>query len=168
MTTHGWQSLTLMMFRQVRAGLAAALAEAGDPGLDRRPGEDGNTVGWLVWHVLRGQDRNLSEVAGVRQLWLTGWAERFGRPADPADTGYGHSRAEADAFASPGGARLLEAYADAVHAMVEAYLAGAPDADLARVAPSPTLGGADTVERRLAGQLQDSFAHLGQIASARA
>ncbi|MER5935469.1 DinB family protein [Streptomyces sp. NPDC002054] len=158
MTTHeGWQELTLELFRRVRAELAEVLAED-DPA---RVAAGGNSVGWLVWHVLRGQDRNLSEVAGTPQLWVSGWAERFGRPADPADTGYGHTRAEAGAFAA---ARdQLAGYAEAVQAMIEQYLAGAPEGDLRRVAASSTLGTADTVAERLAGQLQDSFMHLGQI-----
>ncbi|MFG2298893.1 DinB family protein [Streptomyces sp. NPDC048603] len=171
---NGWQGLALTMFRQVRTELARVAAEAGENGENGETGETGlarvaaggNRVGWLVWHVARGQDRNLSEVAGTEQVWLAGgWAGRFGRPADPADTGYGHTEAEAAAFAVPGGAALLTGYLDAVHAMIEAYLAAAPDTDLARVAPSPTLGTADTVARRLSGQLADSFAHLGQLAS---
>ncbi|MEV8537058.1 DinB family protein [Streptomyces sp. NPDC051211] len=160
-TGGGWQGLALEMFRRVHGELGRVVAEAGEEGLERQAAAGGNSVGWLVWHIVRGQDRNLSEVAGTEQLWLSGWAERFGRPADPSDTGYGHTRAEADAFAGSG--ELLAGYADAVHAMIERWLAGAPDGDLARIAASPTLGTAHTVRERLAGQLQDSFAHLGQI-----
>ncbi|QES52502.1 hypothetical protein DEJ50_18590 [Streptomyces venezuelae] len=147
------------MFRRVRAELGEVLA-ADDPA---RVAAGGNSVGWLVWHVLRGQDRNLSELAGTPQLWVSGWAERFGRPADPGDTGYGHTPAEAEAFTAV--PDRLAGYADAVQAMIERYLAGAPAGDLGRVAPSPTLGTADTVAERLAGQLQDSLMHLGQIRS---
>ncbi|MFD9357636.1 DinB family protein [Streptomyces sp. NPDC060031] len=162
----GWQSLALSLFRRVReettrmADMAGRVptGPAGDP--------EANSPAWLVWHIARGQDRNLSEIAGLPQLYVSqGWAERFGRPADPADTGYGHTAAQAAAFRGAGapGAALLTGYLDAVHARVEAYLAAAPAEDHARIAPSPTLGTAQTVEERLAGQLADSLAHLGQL-----
>ncbi|MCJ1677971.1 DinB family protein [Streptomyces sp. APSN-46.1] len=159
----GWQGLALLMFQRVREELAGMVAAGA---LDRTPEPDANSAAWLVWHIARGQDRNLSEVAGLPQVYVEqGWAARFGRPADPSDTGYGHTPAQAAAFrgaAAPGAAELL-GYLDAVHDRVERYLAAAPDGDLARTAPSPTLGTADPVEARLAGQLSDSLAHLGQL-----
>ncbi|WP_398998449.1 DinB family protein [Streptomyces sp. CBMA152] len=87
---------------------------------------------------------------------------RCHRPADPSDTGFGHSTAQAAGFQSPGSDILL-AYHGAVHELVERYLSTAPDNDLSRVVVSPTLGNAHTVEERLRGLVTDSFAHLGQI-----
>ncbi|WP_158075021.1 DinB family protein [Streptomyces sp. MJM1172] len=159
----GWQGLALLMFRQVRAELTR-MVHAG--ALGREPGPDANSAAWLVWHVARGQDRNLSELAGLPQVYVEqGWAARFGRPADPSDTGYGHTPAEAAAFRGAGapGAAVLLGYLDAVHDRVEGYLAAAPAGDLARTAPSPTLGTAESVEARLAAQLADSLAHVGQL-----
>ncbi|MFE3631179.1 DinB family protein [Streptomyces goshikiensis] len=159
----GWQGLALLMFRQVRAELTR-MVQSGALGLD--PGPDANSAAWLVWHVARGQDRNLSELAGLPQVYVEqGWAARFGRPADPSDTGYGHTPAEAAAFRGAGapGAAVLLGYLDAVHDRVEGYLAAAPAGDLARTAPSPTLGTAESVEARLAAQLADSLAHVGQL-----
>ncbi|WP_322870806.1 DinB family protein [Streptomyces goshikiensis] len=171
----GWQGLALLMFRQVRAELTR-MVDAG--ALGREPGPDANSAAWLVWHVARGQDRNLSELAGLPQVYVEqGWAARFGRPADPSDTGYGHTPAEAAAFRGAGaprkaaafrgagapGAAVLLGYLDAVHDRVEGYLAAAPAGDLARTAPSPTLGTAESVEARLAAQLADSLAHVGQL-----
>ncbi|MFD4133907.1 DinB family protein [Streptomyces goshikiensis] len=159
----GWQGLALLMFRQVREELTR-MVYAG--ALDRDPGPDANGAAWLVWHVARGQDRNLSEVAGLPQVYVEqGWAARFGRPADPSDTGYGHTPAKAAAFrgADAPGAAVLLGYLDAVHDRVERYLAEAPAGDLARTAPSPTLGTAESVEARLAAQLADSLAHVGQL-----
>ncbi|MET7530445.1 DinB family protein [Streptomyces goshikiensis] len=159
----GWQGLALLMFRQVRAELTR-MVHAG--ALHRDPGPDANSAAWLVWHVARGQDRNLSELAGLPQVYVEqGWAARFGRPADPSDTGYGHTPAEAAAFRGAGapGAAVLLGYLDSVHDRVERYLAAAPAGDLARTAPSPTLGTAESVEARLAAQLADSLAHVGQL-----
>ncbi|MCX4527880.1 MULTISPECIES: DinB family protein [unclassified Streptomyces] len=158
-----WQGLALRMFRQVRDELTAAVTAGA---LDRPSRPDANSAAWLVWHIARGQDRNLSEIAGLPQVYVEqGWATRFGRPADPSDTGYGHTPAQASAFrgaGAPGAAELL-GYLDAVHERVERCLTAAPAGDLARIAPSPTLGTAETVEARLAAQLADSLAHLGQL-----
>ncbi|MFJ7157892.1 DinB family protein [Streptomyces sp. NPDC101118] len=163
----GWQALALGLFRRVRIDLAQSVEGLGERELNWRPSSDSNSTAWLVWHVARGQDRNLSEVIGRPQLWLSGgWADRFGRPADPSDTGFGHSTDEMNAFLSPGGPLLLS-YLDSVHELAENYLSSAPAEDLHRIAPSPTLGTADTVELRLQGQIADSFAHLGQIGTLR-
>ncbi|MFE7412378.1 DinB family protein [Streptomyces laurentii] len=160
----GWQRLTAGLFQRVRRDLAAALDEVPDAALDGRPAPGCNSLGWLAWHVARGQDRNVSELMGEPQVWVAdGWAARCGRPADPSDTGFGHAPAEAAAFRSPGGALLL-GYHGAVHARVERYCATAPADDLGRTVTSPTLGNTHTVEERLQGLLADSFAHLGQIA----
>jgi hypothetical protein len=103
-------------------------------------------------------------MSGDPQVWVSGgWAARFGRPADPSDTGFGHSEAQAAAFESPE-SHVLLGYHGAVHELVEGYLSAAPDRDLNRTVVSPTLGNAHTVEERLRGLITDSFAHLGQIA----
>lgn len=159
----GWQGLTLGLFQRVRSGLVRSVDEVGNTALDWRASPEGNSVGWLAWHIARGQDRNLSEMTGGPQVWLSnGWAVRFRRPADPADTGFGHSAQQAAAFRSPGHRELL-AYHGAVHELAERYLLTAPDNDLSRVVVSPTLGNVHTVEERLQGLIMDCFAHLGQI-----
>ncbi|MFE0461815.1 DinB family protein [Kitasatospora sp. NPDC058965] len=158
-----WQDLILHQFRRVRADLLDLLDGARPAELDRQVLPGTNSTGWLAWHIARGQDRNLSELVGVEQLWVAqGWAEQFGRAADPADTGFGHSAEAAAAFRSPS-VELLLAYHGAAHALAERYLRTAPDDDLHRAVTSPTLGNTHTVAERLTGQLHDSVAHTGQI-----
>ncbi|MFC6515475.1 DinB family protein [Streptomyces goshikiensis] len=82
-------------------------------------------------------------------------------PRTPA-TGTRPPRRPPSGARTPGAAVLL-GYLDAVHDRVEGYLAAAPAGDLARTAPSPTLGTAESVEVRLAAQLADSLAHVGQL-----
>jgi DinB superfamily len=157
----GWQGLTLRMFRKVRDDVRILIDGATAEDLDRRLGS--NSIGWLVWHISRGQDRNLSELIGSTQLWLADdWATRFERRADPADTGFGHSAEQAESFRCPA-LEILVAYHEATHGLAEKYLASAADDDLDRLVVSPTLGNTKSVEVRLAGQLHDSFAHVGQI-----
>jgi hypothetical protein len=46
--------------------------------------------------------RNISELAGQDQLWITeGWYAKFSRAPDPTETGLGHSATEAAAFRAP-------------------------------------------------------------------
>ncbi|MFI9605396.1 DinB family protein [Streptomyces sp. NPDC004069] len=163
----GWQGLSLGLFRRIRSELIKSVDGLEDAALDWRPSPGSNSMGWLTWHVARGQDRNLSELMGDSQRWLSdGWADLFGRPADPSDTGFGHSFEQAASFRSPGSKGLL-AYHGAVHDLAEHYLSAAPDDDLGRIVVSPTLGNVHTVEERLQGLITDSFAHLGQIAMLR-
>src|SRR5487761_1365083 len=55
-----------------------------------RPGEESNTIAWLVWHLTRIQDRIVSDLAGREQAWVAdGWHAKFGRPPDAGDTGIG-------------------------------------------------------------------------------
>ena len=164
----GWQSLVQRQFRRVRTDLVSALDGLDDSCLGIQAPGVANPIGWTVWHLTRGIDRNISEIAGRQQVWLTsGWAERFGRLPDPCDTGFGHSSHEVATFSCPSGADLL-AYHAAVAVVVEQYLAGASDTDLERRTTSPTLSNTHTVEERLAALLHDSFSHLGQVSVTRA
>src|SRR4051794_15218885 len=66
-----------------------------------------NSVGWLVWHLTRVQDDHVADLLDAEQVWMSGdWAGRFGLPADPSNTGYGHSPDEVAAVA-PESAQVL-------------------------------------------------------------
>src|ERR1700724_1876659 len=56
-----------------------------------QPAPSANPVAWLVWHAARVQDHHVAEIIEARQVWLDGWGERFGLPADPSNTGSGPS-----------------------------------------------------------------------------
>ncbi|MCX5200547.1 DinB family protein [Streptomyces sp. NBC_00237] len=155
--------LTLGLFRRVRRELTAAVEGLDDDALIWRPSPATHSIGWLAWRITRGQDRNLSELMGIPQLWLSdGWADHFHRPADPSDTGLGHTPEQVAAFHAPGSKDLL-AYHDVVHTRTERYLTEAPDHDPALTVPSPTLPYSPAAQERLQGLLADFFTHLGQI-----
>jgi hypothetical protein len=109
----------------------------------------------------------VSELSGREQLWTAdGWAARFGRDPDPAETGFAHTAEQVAAFVSPPAPQLI-AYHRAVVEMVALYLASAGEDELDRVTISPTLGDTRTVRARMAGVLVEGLEHVGQMAYAR-
>jgi uncharacterized damage-inducible protein DinB len=122
-----------------------------------------NSIGWLVWHLARVQDDHVSDVAGTEQTWTAdGWAERFGLPFDPADTGFGHTDEQVSAVRVDD-PELFTGYLEAVHERTVAFVSGLSDGDLDRVVdtrwdPPVTLG------VRLVSVIDDDLEHLGQAA----
>jgi uncharacterized damage-inducible protein DinB len=133
--------------------------------LAERPAPDANSVAWLVWHLARGQDAQVADVAGTEQVWRSqGYAERFGLPFATDATGYGHSSAEVAQVRA--GADLLLDYLRAVHEQTVAFLDTLNEEDLDRVVdrrwnPPVTLG------VRLVSVVNDDTQHVGQAAYVR-
>ena len=125
-----------------------------------------NSIAWLVWHLTRIQDDHVAGVAQEEQVWTShGWAERFGLPFDPRDTGYGHEADEVAAVRVDSG-ELLVGYYDAVHEQTTRYVEQLGEADLARIVdrswdPPVTLG------VRLVSVIADDLQHAGQAALVR-
>jgi hypothetical protein len=134
--------------------------------LTRSPAPGANTIAWLVWHIARVQDHHVSELLDTEQLWASGdWAERFGLPPDPHNSGYGHT-ADEMAAVRPQDADVLLGYLDAVDARVRSFLEGVRPKDLDRIVdrswdPPVTLG------VRLVSVADDSLQHVGQAAYVR-
>ncbi|MGM1029869.1 MAG: mycothiol transferase [Actinomycetota bacterium] len=130
------------------------------------PARGANTIGWLVWHLARGQDAQIADVAGTEQVYVAGgWAARFGLDADADDTGYGHDERQVRAV-RPESAEALLDYLDAVHEATLRWLGTLTDGDLDRVVddawdPPVTLGA------RLVSIIDDDVQHAGQAAYAR-
>jgi hypothetical protein len=126
------------------------------------PGDEtGNSIAWLTWHLARVQDHHLAELIGKDQLWLA-WAHQFGRPADPGDTGYGHTAAEA-ASIRPQAPEVLVGYQAVVHERTVGFLETVTAEALDRVVderwdPPVTLG------VRLVSVADDALQHAGQAA----
>lgn len=130
-----------------------------------RPDPGANSIAWLVWHLTRGQDAQLADVAGREQVWFDqGWVQRFALPLDAADTGYGHSAAQVGQVQAS--AELLTGYYDAVADSCASYLTSLTEPDLDRIVddawdPPVTLG------VRLVSILGDDLQHAGQAAYVR-
>jgi len=124
-----------------------------------RPESEANSIAWLIWHLTRIQDDHVAAAAGMEQVWTAkGWADRFGLPFDPRETGYGHDSSRvADVQAD---AELLADYYDEVHEQTLRYVATLTDEDLDRVVdaswdPPVTLG------VRLISVIADDLEHAG-------
>ncbi|GGM54610.1 DinB family protein [Dactylosporangium sucinum] len=164
MTDRTWKAFVAALADRIERDVRAVL-DGLDPALLDTPAVPGtNPIGWLLWHLTRSHDRNVSELAGQPQLWITdGWHARFGRLADPDETGYRHTPEQVAAFVSPEPG-VLGAYHWAVGARFRTYLDAAPAADPARLATSPTLGDTMPVRDRLVGVLVEGLEHVGQAA----
>lgn len=155
--TDGFGRLAGLVRRSV-AGLSEdQLAERVAPGA--------NTVAWLVWHIARGQDAQVTALAGTEEVWTAdGWAGRFGLPFADDASGYGQSSEEVGQVRAPGD--LLVGYHEAVAATVATYLGGLDDEDLDRVVDTawdpPVTAGV-----RLVSILGDALQHAGQAAYVR-
>lgn len=130
------------------------------------PAPGANTIGWLTWHLARGQDAQIAALSGEPQAYETGaWAAGFGLAPDADDTGYGHGPDDV-AGVRPASPEAVIAYYDAVHAATAAYLDGLDADDLDRVVdeawdPPVTLGA------RLVSIVDDDVQHAGQAAYVR-
>jgi uncharacterized damage-inducible protein DinB len=131
--------------------------------LASQPAEHANSIAWLAWHLSRVEDDHVSELAGRPQAWIAEqWHERFGRPADKDDTGFGHGPEEVASIRPDGPQVLLEYYA-AVHERSLQYLEQVSCADMDRIIDThwdPPV----TVGVRLVSVVNDTTQHVGQMA----
>jgi hypothetical protein len=140
-----------IVHRVVEGASAELLGYRADP--------EANTIAWLVWHLSRGQDAQVADVAGTDEVWLGEWVDRFDLSLPRDSTGYGHTSEQvASVVATP---ELLLGYHDAVYDATVAYLQGLSGDDLDRVVdtswdPPVTLGA------RLISIIGDDWQHAGQ------
>ena len=157
-----WELLT-DAFGRIDHIVSGVLAGMDAGALNWRPGGTGNSVAWLLWHLCRGQDEQITDVAGGESVWTAGgYAERFGFSLAPADTGYGHTSAQVDAVQLASGT-LLADYHRAVLERSLGFIRELGDEELDRVVddrwdPPVTLG------VRLISILDDCVQHGGQAA----
>lgn len=151
-------------------GRVPDLARAAVEGLDDeqlawRADPAANTVAWLVWHLARQQDAQVSTMSGQEQTWTAGgWSARADLPFGDDEHGYGMDADDVARVRLP--ADLLLGYVDAVHAATVAHLAALTDGDLDDVVDQdwdpPVTRGA-----RLVSVVDDATQHAGQAAFVR-
>jgi uncharacterized damage-inducible protein DinB len=142
-----------------------ALQGLADADLLKRPSEQCNPIGWLLWHQTRVEDVIFSQISDLPQTWVAGvWHAQFQMPAEPHDAGVGHSLTQVTAFQPTIAA--LQGYAAAAREKTLKVLQTLTPADLERELPFPA-GGTEKVGNFLGLLLIDQFHHSGQIAYVR-
>ena len=160
------RSLLVDAYERINQGVHRVTDGLDEAALAFRPDSDANSIGWLVWHLLRVQDHHISDLAGIAQAWIEdGWADQFGMAADPEDHGYGHTSGQVAAvrITDP---QILCDYADAVHTRTLRYVDGLDDAELERIVDTrwdPPV----TAAVRLVSVIGDDLQHIGQAAYVR-
>ncbi len=158
------KELTIDHFGRVRQLLAMCIEELTVEQLMQQPDSASNPLGWTGWHLTRTQDHEISGLANREQAWIVdGWHERFGMPADPQNTGTGHSMDEVRAFQSPGASVILD-YHDAVYARTQEYIQTITPEELDRVLNEPRWNPMPTVGVRLVSVMHDNSMHTGEMA----
>lgn len=147
-------------FGRINEGTAMVVDGLSPAELSQRVAPGANTIGWLVWHLMRVQDNHVADAAGTDEVWTSaGWFKRFGLPFSETATGYGHSRDDVDTVHV--NAELLVGYAQAVTDVTIRYVQELTGDDLDRIVddswdPPVTLG------VRLVSVIGDDLKHLGQ------
>ena len=159
-------SLLLELYGRIPPLAADAVDGLDAEQLRQAPAPGANTIGWLVWHLIRVQDHHVAELLGAEQIWAAGdCARRFGLAPDPSNTGYGHTEEEMHAVL-PEGPDALLGYLAEVDIRTRTMLEGLAPDDLDHVVdrrwnPPVTLG------VRLVSVADDCLQHVGQAAYAR-
>lgn len=162
MTTDTARDLLLDGFGRIRDGVPEVVDGLSVEELLWRPDGDANHIAWLVWHLARQQDDQVSQLAGAdSSVWIgDGWVEPFGLPYPPDAHGWGMSSKDVGRFtvADP---ELFAGYQGAVHERTAAYVEGLDAAAYGRVIDrrwKPPV----TVGVRIVSVLDDAAKHLGQ------
>jgi hypothetical protein len=157
------RDLLLTAFDNIEELVRTALDGIDPALLTARIDPEANTIGWLVWHLTRGQDHQVAEVAGTGQAYTEGgWADRFGLPFDATATGYRFSSEDVGRTVITDPQLLVDYHAD-VHRRTAEFLRTLTAADLERIVdrrwdPPVTLG------VRLLSIVGDDLQHAGQAA----
>jgi uncharacterized damage-inducible protein DinB len=159
-----WQDLLADGYGRIVDVVERVLSGLTEDDLNWQPRPDCNSIGWLVWHLTRQQDAQISALAGEKQLWTEqGWHARFGREANPEDIGFGHTPEQLAAFKSPD-VEMLADYNRAVVERSKVYFRRLSASDLDRELDEPWFQPLPTVGVRLISIMDDSVLHAGQAA----
>lgn len=157
-----WRELIVDGYDRLPDLMKEVLAGLRNADLDRQPHPDCNSLGWTAWHLTRVQDSQIADLMGEEQLWITdGWYKTFKRPADPDDSGYGHTPEQVRAFKSPSVRAQLN-YLRAVVVRTTRYLASLSPSALDRKLDEPWFKPRPTVGVRIVSILTDCHQHAGE------
>ncbi|MBN2075936.1 MAG: DinB family protein [Dehalococcoidales bacterium] len=163
-----WQEMIMDIFDRIAAQLAQVLEDLTPKQLNQQPSKGANTIGWLTWHLTRSHDRNMSELMGLEQLWISeGWYARFDRRPDPAETGVGFTAKEMAAFKAPDSLTIMEYHRSVLERIKDCIGNQLEESDLEQEVYSPTFNSNRPAYRIITGVINDGLQHVGQAAYVR-
>ncbi|MCK5429940.1 MAG: DinB family protein, partial [Anaerolineales bacterium] len=59
-----WQQLLIDGYNRIQDSMERTLNGLTQEELDRQPKPDANSIGWLCWHLTRGQDKGIVYLSG--------------------------------------------------------------------------------------------------------
>ena len=149
------------IFARISHVLEASLEGLNQLEINRQPCPECNSIGWMVWHLTRVQDRFIATLSDNEQVWIAEkWYEAFGREADASDIGYGHTPEDLANFKAPEVKILLDYY-QATFERTKQYTNGISPEELDRAVGDSRLS---TVAMRLTAFISDNLQHAGQVA----
>ena len=149
------------IFTRISQVLETVLDGLTENEINQQPNPECNSIGWMVWHLTRVQDRFIAMLSNNEQVWITEkWYGKFGREADAKDSGYGHRPEDLANFEVPDIKTLLD-YHHAVLEKTKQYTNKLSPEELDRVIDDIR---APTVALRLTAFISDNLQHAGQVA----
>jgi len=159
-----WKNILEDGFNRIPAFVEHVLSGLSREDITWQPKPDSNSIGWLVWHLTRQHDAQVAALMGEDQLWTKdGWHQKFDRPADPEDIGFGDTPEDVAAFKPPETEVMME-YLKATVQRTIGYFRGLSEKDLDRELDEPQYQPLPTVGVRLISILDDCIIHAGQAA----
>lgn len=154
--------LTLDALGRVHELIPAVLDGLSLEDISWRPDPEANSIGWLLWHLIRVEDGIIAGLAGSAQVWVEdGWHERFGLPYPADAAGFGMTSDDVGHFqiADPA---LLTQYAARVAERSTEVVSRLSPADFDTVidtsyTPAVTMGA------RLVSLIVETSQHIGQV-----
>jgi len=159
-----WKNILEDGFNRIPAFVEHVLSGLSREDITWQPKPDSNSIGWLVWHLTRQQDAQVAALMGEDQLWTRdGWHQKFDRPADPEDIGFGDTPEDVAAFKPPETEVMMD-YLKAAGQRTIGYFRGLSAKDLDRELDEPQYQPLPKVGVRLISILDDCIIHAGQAA----
>jgi hypothetical protein len=154
-----------MLRGQIKAAhdvLEATMQDASPEMAAWQPPGNANGIGPNYAHVITSEDALLLGMArGAAPLMASTWAGKVGLSEMPPSDGRWHEWSQRVAIDLP----ALRAYAQAVYAATDEYLAGLTDTDIAQTIDLSAIGfGQQTLGRLLSIMLANVHWHTGEIA----
>ena len=138
-----------------------ALEGLTDADLIKRPSDQDNTIGWLIWHKTRVEDIAFADASDEEQFWISDkWHEKFGMEPNPGQMGFGDSLEQVISLECK--KENLLGYADAVRARASSVLKSLSPEDLDKEITA-TMGQTIKIGDYLGRVAADNIQHGGQI-----